>query len=116
MFNGLISCWRVPEVLRDRVVILACLCYAILGFLWVIFEEVFPLWSINDVQYGGIGFTQSDIGLIQSIGGVFTLLFQIFMYPILAKRFSVLGTFRYGVLIGLPGFLLMPEVRASTLN
>jgi sugar phosphate permease len=102
--------WRMPEVIRDRVVILACLCYAILGFLWVIFEEVFPLWSINDVQYGGIGFTQSDIGIIQSIGGVFTLLFQIFMYPVLAKRWSVLGTFRYGILIGLPGFLLMPEV------
>jgi hypothetical protein len=103
----------VPAVLRDRVVILICLQYALLGFLWVIFEEVFPLWSVTEQQYGGIGLSQSNIGVIQSIGGAFTLIFQIFLYPSLAKRLSLVGTFRYGILIGLPGFLLVPEVRVN---
>jgi hypothetical protein len=52
----------------------------------------------------------SDIGIIQAGGGVFTLTFQILMYPSIAKKLKLVGTFRWGIVVGLPGFILMPEV------
>jgi len=100
----------LPHVLLDRTVQLTCWLYAILGFIWVIYEEVFPLWSLNAPQSGGLSFTQRDIGIIQAGGGVFTLTFQIFMYPHIAKKLKLVGTFRWGIIIGLPGFIAMPEV------
>jgi hypothetical protein len=51
----------VPDVLCDRTVQLTCWLYAILGFLWVIYEEVFPLWSLNSPESGGLSFTQRYI-------------------------------------------------------
>ena len=43
-----------------------CLC----GFMFVGFDELFPLWSLTDWDIGGLSFRTSNVGLAQGAAGV----------------------------------------------
>jgi len=68
---------RGVAILRDREIVMTCSMYALLGFASTMFDEVWPLWVIAPVTpYGGLGFTLTDIGIANAIGGVSISLFN----------------------------------------
>ncbi|EFA78584.1 hypothetical protein PPL_09236 [Heterostelium album PN500] len=109
----------VAMLFRDKPVMTSCIAYALLGFVYTIFEEVFPVWSPisktidsdgNVIGGGGLGFNSKDIGIIQSAAGFFALFVQLLVFAPLAKRFGLIKCFKAALLIALPSWILLPEL------
>eukprot|EP01132_Coremiostelium_polycephalum_P003076 gene3076-3845_t len=109
----------LKELCFDKSVLNSCIAYAVLGLIFVIFDEVFPVWSplvrrIDPItgkpSGGGFGFNSKDIGVLQSCGGVFALFIQLLILPYLASRFGMLKCFRMALLVVIPSWILLPEI------
>ncbi|XP_062208261.1 probable peptide/nitrate transporter At3g43790 isoform X2 [Phragmites australis] len=59
--------------------------YCIFSLQDVAYAEVFPLWAVSDRTYGGLSFSSQDVGNVLAISGVFLLIYQILIYPSVAK-------------------------------
>ena len=58
------------NMFKDRNVIIALLAYCVLGLLFVMADELFPLFAKWPLAKGGLGFTSNDIGIAMTIGGI----------------------------------------------
>jgi len=99
---------KEKSIFRDRSVITVCSAYALLGFIFTMLDEVFPLWSMQDVSVGGLNFTTNSIGIANSIAGLMTVMIQLFIYHRVANRLGLIRTFRIGSLLSIPAFLAFP--------
>ncbi|KAF8712727.1 hypothetical protein HU200_010199 [Digitaria exilis] len=63
----------------------AIILYSIFSLEDVAYSEVFSLWAVSDRRYGGLGFSTTDVGNVLAISGLFLMLYQIFIYPSVAK-------------------------------
>ncbi len=70
-------------------------------FMDTIQEELLPLWSMIDVERGGLGFSTKEIGLVQTIMGVLYIVLP-FTFPLMERCISKLNLFRLGMLSVLP--------------
>ncbi|KAN0025771.1 hypothetical protein ACTFIU_000034 [Dictyostelium citrinum] len=109
----------ISELYKDKPVIYSCLTYAFLGFMFTIFEEVFPNWSpvkriydptTNVTTGGGFGFSSSNIGTVQSSAGVFALVIQLFIFPRVVRSIGLLKAYRLALLIAIPTWVFLPEL------
>ncbi|KAK5581681.1 hypothetical protein RB653_001718 [Dictyostelium firmibasis] len=109
----------ISELYKDKPVIYSCLTYAFLGFMFTIFEEVFPNWSPVKRVYdpttgitsgGGFGFSSSNIGTVQSSAGIFALIIQLFIFPRVVNSIGLLKAYRVALLIAIPTWVLLPEL------
>ncbi|KAM9973975.1 hypothetical protein ACTFIW_007637 [Dictyostelium discoideum] len=109
----------LSELYKDKPVIYSCLTYAFLGFMFTIFEEVFPNWSPVKRIYdpttgvttgGGFGFSSSNIGTVQSSAGIFALIIQLFIFPRVVRSIGLLKAYRLALLIAIPTWVLLPEL------
>ncbi|GAM28807.1 hypothetical protein SAMD00019534_119830 [Acytostelium subglobosum LB1] len=109
----------LSQLIKDKPVLWSCIAYSLLGFVFTIFEEVFPVWSSsvktvdnngNYVSGGGLSFSSRQIGLVQSAAGFFALFIQLLVFAPLAKRFGLLTCFKGSLLIALPSWLALPEL------
>eukprot|EP01113_Clastostelium_recurvatum_P032735 TRINITY_DN4241_c0_g1_i7.p1 TRINITY_DN4241_c0_g1~~TRINITY_DN4241_c0_g1_i7.p1 ORF type:complete len:637 (-),score=160.86 TRINITY_DN4241_c0_g1_i7:97-2007(-) len=98
------------SIWKDKEVLGMCGLYAFLGFTFIIWEEVFPLWLFVATEDGGLGFTSSDIGFAQACAGTFSILFQAFCYPHIIKRLGLMRAFQVGTVLGVPTFIAIPFV------
>ena len=59
--------WLAVVVVMGAVLtgVIFCLC----GFMFVGFDELFPLWSLTDWDIGGLSFHTSNVGLAQGAAG-----------------------------------------------
>jgi len=96
------------ELLTDRLVIMTCSMYAILGFYCTLYDEVMPLWVLQDVSTGGLGFSPQDIGIMNCIAGVSTILMQMFIFHRIATRFGLIHTFFFGQCLMVPILMFIP--------
>jgi hypothetical protein len=99
-----------PEwsIFRDFVAVLACVEYAVLGFMFIMFDEIFPTWSVAKVEHDGLGFSSADIGITAAFGGLSIVIIQKFIYPPFVKRTKLLPCMRLGIIIGIVVFTLFP--------
>ena len=65
--------------------ILSMICYAIVAFTIISWDEVFPLFAYTGLDAGGLDFSAAEIGYCWLITGVSLILFQV-------RSFSFLST------------------------
>eukprot|EP01133_Synstelium_polycarpum_P012364 gene12364-14504_t len=117
------DCEDNPRSLRmlfkDRPIMFSCMAYALMGFVFTIFEEVFPVWSPiskeldsngNIVGGGGLGFNSKEIGIIQSSAGIFALLIQLLIFAPMAKRFGLITCLKVAIIAAVPSWIFLPEL------
>ena len=92
----------------DSSVIIACIIYCFHSFNAIAMSEVFPLWLLSGKSDGGLNLTASYIGTIISFVGFSLLIFQAFVYPWLAKRYSVTDLMKHSMLALVPCVSLTP--------
>jgi len=105
------------SILRDHVASLACWVYALLGWIYIMLDEIFPVWSINKVEDGGLNFLTKDIGTVSAIGGVAIVIIQLFIYHRIANKFGLKNTLTFGLLVTIPTLFAFPflnYIRSST--
>ena len=95
-------------VLTDKLVVLAMCSYAIVGFVFLAYDEVFNFWSIRDVKHGGVQFTQVTIGIIQMALGMAVMLFQLLCFPLLERRIGLLLIHRVATVCWAVAIFLVP--------
>eukprot|EP00002_Diphylleia_rotans_P009110 TRINITY_DN1911_c0_g1_i4.p1 TRINITY_DN1911_c0_g1~~TRINITY_DN1911_c0_g1_i4.p1 ORF type:complete len:490 (+),score=89.03 TRINITY_DN1911_c0_g1_i4:61-1530(+) len=84
--------------------------YCVLGFTYICFDEVYPLFAFLDVKSGGLGFESEDIGHSLLGAGAFLMVFQMAIYPIIDKKFGSLTTFKIGSVFTCLFMFLFPNV------
>lgn len=97
------------SLMKDRGVLFACLIYGILGLMFVFYEEVLPYWCFLKVEDGGMAFSSTDVGLVNSSGCVLGMLFQMFIYPRIANKVGLLKAFAIGAVFTIPGLIFLPQ-------
>ena len=98
------------EVLtKNRDFLVSTAIYAISGLAFLSFQEIFPLWCRALKQNGGLGFEDSGpIGLIQSLGGVSVIVFQLFLVPWASAKYGILFVMKLAWFLCLPVFFFTP--------
>ncbi|CAM6035092.1 unnamed protein product [Sphagnum compactum] len=92
----------------DRNVLLASLCYSMTGLIFIITDELFPMFGAASRSVGGLGFSSSALGLILGEGGVVLCLYTILLYPEVCRRLGPLRCFRLGILSTIPLWVFFP--------
>eukprot|EP00276_Gloeochaete_wittrockiana_P024098 CAMPEP_0184370032 /NCGR_PEP_ID=MMETSP1089-20130417/162588_1 /TAXON_ID=38269 ORGANISM="Gloeochaete wittrockiana, Strain SAG46.84" /NCGR_SAMPLE_ID=MMETSP1089 /ASSEMBLY_ACC=CAM_ASM_000445 /LENGTH=299 /DNA_ID=CAMNT_0026712571 /DNA_START=735 /DNA_END=1630 /DNA_ORIENTATION=+ len=83
--------------------------YALLAFAFIVFDQVFPLWALEPPEHHGVGFTSTEIGISQALGGVVVVTFQIFAYPPVRNFFGLARFLQISMYASFP-VLLIAEV------
>ncbi len=93
------------SVWRQKKAMLAAVTYVFLGFVFVLYEEVMPLFLAATT--GGMGLSTAQIGLFESIlGGVF--LVSSGLAPRVPERIGLIQTHRLGLILSVPLMLATP--------
>jgi len=64
--------------------------------------QVFSLWAVSDRSYGGLSFTTTDVGNVLAASGLFLFLYQMFVYPLLAKSVDHITLVRGVAILTIP--------------
>lgn len=76
--------------------------YCIFSLQDVAYAEVFSLWSVSDKKYGGLSFSSQDVGSVLAISGLFLLIYQILIYPSVAKSIEPITLVRAVAVLTIP--------------
>ncbi|XP_066306089.1 probable peptide/nitrate transporter At3g43790 isoform X2 [Miscanthus floridulus] len=100
--------------------------YCIFSLQDVAYAETFSLWAVSDRSYGGLSFTTTDVGNVLAMSGLFLFLYQMLIYPLLAKTVDHITLVRAVAILTLPllasypffpslkGFVLMLVVNCAS--
>ncbi|CAD6232032.1 unnamed protein product [Miscanthus lutarioriparius] len=100
--------------------------YCIFSLQDVAYAETFSLWAVSDRSYGGLSFTTTDVGNVLAMSGLFLFLYQMLIYPLLAKMVDHITLVRAVAILTLPllasypffpslkGFMLMLVVNCAS--
>ncbi|ONM31318.1 Carbohydrate transporter/ sugar porter/ transporter [Zea mays] len=76
--------------------------YCIFSLQDVAYAETFSLWAVSDRSFGGLSFTTTDVGNVLAMSGLFLFLYQMLIYPFLAKTVDHITLVRAVALLTLP--------------
>jgi MFS family permease len=77
----------------DPKIFTATCLYGLLAFGCAGMEEIVPLWVVVDEAHYGFSFRTKDLGMLYMLTAPLQLLYQLFVYPRLAKRYGDRGFF-----------------------
>ena len=81
---------------RDRKVVVGIGTYALCAFMFILLDELFPLYASYPPELGGLGFDTKKIGYALSIGAVCTVPWLLFGYKPLVKKYGSVGSCAIG--------------------
>jgi hypothetical protein len=81
---------KLKRTFSDKVAMQCCVSFGLLGFTVIIYYEVFPLWALTSQSLGGLDFDSYEIGIADAIAAIASVTFQLFLYPSVAKKFSLI--------------------------
>lgn len=87
------------RIVTHPTVLNVLLGYFIHSFVGVISHEIVPVWVINRKEDHGFEMNTSEIGLLLSLVAPFQVVFQAWLYPVLAQRMKFIALFRVCVLV-----------------
>lgn len=87
--------------------------YALLAFLDITLRAIQPLFYTSKIQYGGLGFSPAVVGMCLGAFGLFSGLYQAFVFPSVYDRFGTKNVFVTSVLTFIPMFALFPLMHLS---
>ncbi|KAM0823934.1 hypothetical protein ACQ4PT_070517 [Festuca glaucescens] len=76
--------------------------YCIFSLQDLAYAEVFSLWAVSDRKYGGLSFSSQDVGSVLSISGLLLLIYQILIYPSVAKSIDPITLVRAIAVLSIP--------------
>eukprot|EP01063_Lacrimia_lanifica_P037540 TRINITY_DN7731_c0_g1_i1.p1 TRINITY_DN7731_c0_g1~~TRINITY_DN7731_c0_g1_i1.p1 ORF type:complete len:493 (+),score=114.37 TRINITY_DN7731_c0_g1_i1:103-1479(+) len=76
------------ELLTCRKVLWATALYCAFSFQALANTELLNLWAATDRTLGGLGFSQAELGVTQTVAGAVMLALQSFTMPALARRYG----------------------------
>lgn len=74
------------------------------------YSEIFSLWAVSLKQYGGLGFSTSDVGEVLSITGFGLLIFQLLIFPPLANKAGAILITRIAAILTIPLLAVYPFI------
>lgn len=105
---------KITYLLSRNDIFVSTLMYGTNAFVFIIANEIFPLWIVTPESDGGFNFTSHDIGITTMICGVVTIIFQAIIYPWLVARYGTIAIYKLGVFIFSIGCICAPSI--SLLN
>lgn len=84
--------------------------YCIWGLHDMAYSEIFSLWAVSPENYGGLGFTSSDVGNVLAASGAALLVFQLFVFAPLANKFGAISMIRLPTVLTLPLVAVYPLI------
>ncbi|KAI8095961.1 major facilitator superfamily domain-containing protein [Thamnidium elegans] len=88
---------NAPPTLKDALtptVVAICITYGFFALQAVYMDELFPIYTASSRDNGGLGFSPNEIGSALAFSGVITLCSQIFILPVLTKKYGLLRLFQ----------------------
>ncbi|KAL2643023.1 hypothetical protein R1flu_010610 [Riccia fluitans] len=98
------SLWT-NRALMASVVVYCLWCFMELGF-----SEVFSLWSVSPVEADGLGLPTSDVGMVLAVSGASVFIFNMTVFPAIAKYLGPILVTRFPAIICAPVLMLFPFV------
>ena len=92
--NAKIQEKSIKEILVDKNVSMAVFLYGFLALTFIVFDEMLPVLVRAEPKFGGLGLQPRDLGIILTIQGVSTVMFQIGILPWITKRVSIVSLFK----------------------
>eukprot|EP00741_Cyanophora_paradoxa_P022067 tig00021434_g21302.t1 len=89
-------------IFRDKKTMGATAIYGLCALVYIIYDELFPIWAVNPPEKHGVGFSSSEIGACQSAGGAVLACYQMLVFPTVAKRLRLKRTLLVGFVACLP--------------
>jgi len=77
-------------------------CSVLLATFWfgvIMIVEINPLWFMTSRERGGIDFDTNEIGIVRGSTGIFGVVVQLILYPVLDKKFGVKNVFIFSCLV-----------------
>lgn len=90
--------------------IAAVAAYCFWGLHDMAYSEIFSLWAVSSESLGGLGFTTSDVANVLAVAGLSLLLFQLFVFPKLARIFKPVSITRMSTLFTIPLLMVYPLI------
>jgi len=82
--------------------------YGVLAFFEIALFALLPLFYSSSIEYGGLNFSPSTIGILLGVFGLFNGIFQGLFFAKIVKRWGAKNVFITGMICFLPIFLLFP--------
>uniref|UniRef100_A0ACD5VHS3 Uncharacterized protein n=1 Tax=Avena sativa TaxID=4498 RepID=A0ACD5VHS3_AVESA len=75
--------------------------YCIFSLYDTAYYEIFSLWAVSSRKYRGLSFTSQDVGLVLAISGFGIFVYQLVIYPFLAKHAGLIKPFRSAAVLSI---------------
>lgn len=70
----------------NRQVLVVIAAYVGVSLIFILYDEVFPIFCAAPVEKGGLSFTSQDIGLLIGVGGLACFPFSMLFYPYIVRK------------------------------
>ncbi|KAI9203836.1 major facilitator superfamily domain-containing protein [Polychytrium aggregatum] len=100
----------VMTLMQDRRVFISIALYALISGFYIQWDEALPMYLRLPYAKGGVNFDTTQIGFVFSFGGLTLIVYQLWLYAPIERRLGALLTFRTGILMTIPAFLILPSV------
>ncbi|OIT37159.1 PREDICTED: protein ZINC INDUCED FACILITATOR-LIKE 1-like [Nicotiana attenuata] len=84
--------------------------YCIFALHDMAYSEIFSLWAVSPRKFGGLNYSTADVGEVLSFSGFGLLVFQLFLYPLVAKYFGPIVTARLAGVLSIPLLASYPYI------
>ncbi|CAO2207906.1 unnamed protein product [Urochloa humidicola] len=82
------------NLLKNWQLMSAVMLYCIFSLHDTAYLEIFSLWAVSSRKFRGLSLTSQDVGTVLAISGFGVLVYQLAIYPFLAKYFGPIKPFR----------------------
>ncbi|VAH60358.1 unnamed protein product [Triticum turgidum subsp. durum] len=82
------------NLLKNWQLMSAITLYCVFSLHDTAYLEIFSLWAVSSRKYRGLSFTSQEVGTVLTISGFGVLVYQLLIYPLLAKYAGLVKPFR----------------------
>jgi predicted MFS family arabinose efflux permease len=89
--------------------------YAAFSCAAILVDEVFPIWALTQPQFGGLGLTAADVGLVLATSGAAMVTVQLTVCPVLMRQLPAMRLFLISAMIQIPLVLCYPLIHLAAI-
>ncbi|KAB5519231.1 hypothetical protein DKX38_023550 [Salix brachista] len=87
------------SLLKNWPLISSIIAYCVFQLHDMAYAEIFSLWAVSPRKNGGLSFSTADVGEVLALSGFGLLLFQLFIYPLVERKFGPVMVSRIGAVL-----------------
>ncbi|XP_037438845.1 probable peptide/nitrate transporter At3g43790 isoform X1 [Triticum dicoccoides] len=91
----------MKSLLKNRQLMSAITLYCVFSLHDTAYLEIFSLWAVSSRKYRGLSLTSQDVGSVLAISGFGVLVYQLVIYPLLAKYAGLIKPFRFAAVLSI---------------